>query len=718
MSLNVFERFRVRALAVALGATVAGCGGGGGGSTEQAGVTEVTTPVSSTNPSAGSSDTTSTIADAPVSTTGSAATTINDSVASASPAPVGTSTPADNGASVDTVAPQADAPATQVASSDQTATPQSVATRDTTTPLNTAVAPPSTPARSGVGMNLNQVSYFSPETPTIDLMKKASPWLTQCNGSVANCAALASPARAWDTLEEAKLDLDANGWVKSLPAANSTTAVYRTVSALIFSGNFQQLGKYVVTYDGSGTLTYNGAMSKSASESTAGRDVVNVVNNGGAAWLTITATNPSNYIRNIRVLPPGGVCGTDMTVYAASAAACTGKGAYTTFDKLPSTVVWHPQFLQDLKGSRTLRFMDWGQTNTNLITSWSKRTQPTAHIWSDAAGVPVEAMFDLARNVGADPWINLPAHVDDDYIHQFAKLAHAKMATQSVLYLEYGNEMWNYAFPATKWAYTQAQTVFAKQVAASGGNPYLAETNWYMQRLVNACQIVKGEFGADASRVKCVANTQASVAYNTSSALACTYAATTLGKPCGKFIDAVAIAPYFAYYINSSKTLATVASWYTDADGGVGRLFQEILGTDSKGVSVVAPLAIVGSGAPTSGALAQIKSWAVATKAVADTYGLPMMAYEGGQGMTASGDAKLQALLVAANRDPRMATAYQQMMSDWRAIGGQTFNFFTDVKTNGTSGLWGLKENQFDTTAPKWQAATQWRNTACWWSGC
>ena len=689
MSLNVFARFPLPTIALAVSAALTGCGGGGSNDQDAAAVEASATSTAPGVSTSSTSTSTSTTTSTPTSTSSTGADTTGGTT------------------STDT-------------STGDTTTVASTGSNDAA-PIGTgggiAIVATAT-KRSAAGMNLNQISYYSPEVPTIDLMKKASTWLTQCQSGTAVCNALPSPARAWDTLEEAKLNLDANGWVKSLPAASDTTTTYRSATTVVMSGNYQQVGKYIVLYDGSGTLAYGGTMSKSASESAAGRDVVNVVNNGGAGWLTITATNPANYIRNIRILPPGGVCANDMTTYAADATACTAAtGAYTPFEKLPSTVVWHPQFLHDLKGSRTLRFMDWGQTNTNLITSWTARTSPTAHIWSDTTGVPVEAMFDLATQVGADPWINLPAHVDDDYVHQFAQLAHQKLAPQAVLHLEYGNEMWNYAFPATKWAYTQAQTAFAKQIAAPGGNAYLAETNWYAQRLVNVCQIVKGEFGADASRVKCVSNTQASVAYNTTQTLLCSYASPALGKPCGKFVDEVAIAPYFAYYISTASYASTIATWYADADGGVGRLFQEILGTDANGATVPPPLMALGTGAPT-GALAQIKSWAVGTKAVADTYGLPMVAYEGGQGMTPGSDPKLLALMIAANHDPRMGVAYQRMLQDWRSAGGQSFNFFTDVKTSGTSGEWGLKENQFDESAPKWQAAAQWRSTACTWTGC
>ncbi len=697
MSLNAFARFPLPTIALAVSAALTGCGGGGGGPSDQDS-TSVEASATSTGPGVSTS-----------STSTSTSTTTSTSTETSS-----TGTDTTSGTSTTT------STATDTSTGDtSTTTVASAGSSDgTTLGLGGGVSSASaTTSRSGVGTNLNQVSYYSPETPTIDLMKKASPWLTQCTSGSGTCTGFSGTARAWDTLEEAKLDVDANGWIKSLPAANSTASTFRYATSVVMSGNYQQVGKYVVRYDGSGTVTYGGAMSKSASESASGRDVVNVVNNGAAGWLTIQTTNPTNYIRNIRIYPPGGVCSKDMTVYAASAAACsTAAGTYIAFENVPSTVVWHPQFLQDLKGYRSLRFMDWGQTNSTPVTSWAQRTAPTAYTWSGATGVPIEAMFDLATSVGADPWVNLPPYVDDDYVHQFAKLAHAKLAPQSTMNLEYGNEMWNYAFPAAKWAYAQAQVLYAKQ-AAAGANTWLLGTNWYAQRLVNVCQIVKTEFGADASRVKCVANTQAASPYNTTTTLDCTYAAATLGKSCAKSIDAVAIAPYFGYYVGATASQPVIASWYADADGGLNKMFQELTGLDASGNAAAPLLAQVGSGAP-SGAINQANSWMVGTKAALSTYGLPMLAYEGGEHLVPGSDPNLLTLMTAANRSARMGTAYQQMLQDWRAAGGQTFMFFTDVKTVGTSGMWGLKENQFDTTAPKWRTATQWRNSACWWTGC
>ena len=70
---------------------------------------------------------------------------------------------------------------------------------------------------------------------------------------------------------------------------------------------------------------------------------------GDQGRLTITATDPANHLRNIRVYMPGGACSNDLGTYAASAAACTtGKGSYVPFEAFPSAAgIWNPQFLDE-----------------------------------------------------------------------------------------------------------------------------------------------------------------------------------------------------------------------------------------------------------------------------------------------------------------------------------------------------------------------------------
>ena len=670
---------RHAALALIVGATLAGCGGGG---SDDASLTDQTN--ASTSPGNSTEGTTSTSTSSPSTSSGNADATSTGS------------TGAD----------------TQGASSSGNV---EVASAGTTTTIPTTKT--TTSARFGLGMNLTSINSYSLQIPTVDLMKKASTWITQCNNGYLSCTSFTSPAKAYDTLEEASLDLDSNGWVKSLPAADSTGVKYRSVTTKIAEGGVQKAGNYTVLYEGNGTVSYSGKATKIPGQSSPGRDVIAVTNDPVGVYVNITSTDPKNYIRNIRVYAPGGACKSDLTAYVTDASKCASStGGFVPFEKFPAGTVWHPAFLASLKNFRTLRFMDWGQTNYTQAANWTDRTAPTARSWYTTTGVPVEAMFDLAAKAGADPWMNIPPHATDDYVHQFGKLAHTLLPANRKLALEFGNELWNWSFGATRWARTQGLVAWPEQA----GNPTGAQMNWYAMRLAQVCNIVKSEFGADAGRVQCVANTQAANPYVTDLVLNCAFAQKTLGQPCYKSIDAVSIAPYFGYYVGTnSATVAVMNTWYGNADGGLAQLFHEITGKDANGLAAAPPLFATRTKAST-GALEEAHGWMTAQVAEVSKFNLPLWAYEGGQSLVpARGDTAMNALMIAANRDARMGAVYTTMLNDWKAAGGQTFAMFADVGGYGPGGSWGLRENQFDTSTPKWKATVQWNESQpCWWTGC
>ena len=693
-----FQRaLRASAYVVAIGSALTACGGGGGNGADSE---SAPTQASSTS----SNTTSSSVVDStPVASTVSAPVSTDSGA--------GTTPSTDTGSTPVTATPDP----TVVASAD--VQPLAAIAPAITTPKATVT--PQKAARSGAGMNLGGIGGYSPEFPTIDLMKRGTPWLTQCGWQNPSCKDFVAGQSAWDTKEENSLQLDAQGWIKNLPAASDPTVKYRYAMTMVSAGGLPD-GKYVVKYDGQGTLAYSGGASKVAAQSTAGRDVVQVTIANGSFFLMVGAVTPSNYLRNIRVYPPGGACANDYTTLAADASACdASKGAFVAFENFPANKPWYPPFIKDVTGFRTLRYMDWMDTNTTMNADWATRSLPTDRTWAGPNGAPLETIIDLSNDSGTDPWVNLPPHATDDYVHQFARLAHQRLSPTLKLNLEYANEPWNYGFAATNWMLAQAKATWPTQVS-QGANVYYLGLNWYAQRLAQVCTIAKQEFGADASRVNCIANTQASLSSMTEQVLACTYAAPALGKPCAKFFDTVAIAPYFGYYIGNTTYRPTVATWYTDADGGLTKLFEEINGADPTGKAMLAPLGTLSK--YSAGARGMSSGWMTTTKAVADKYGLPMWAYEGGQHLLApqgDTDATFQTLITNANRDPRMQAAYQQDLADWKAAGGQTFTYYSHVATPSKYGLWGAKSTLDDNNAPKWKALLQARDgTACWWSGC
>jgi len=590
--------------------------------------------------------------------------------------------------------------------------------------VSSALAAPA--SRSGVGLNLGSWDYYSPDLPLVDQFKRSSGWLTQCEAERdPGCKGFAEGAGTWDTREQHKLELDAQGWVKRLPAADDRSTRFRSVAVLLFNGNgnAHPAGKYVVTYDGKGVLVHDLIGRKLDRESRPGRDVVEVSNQSEGGWrIAIKATDPQNPLRNIRVLPPGGACQKALDRYVDSAAGCTpSDGPFVPFERFPVDRLWHPRFLQDLRGFRVLRFMDWGHTNDTTVQQWAERPRFDAAHWSMGNGVPFEAMLDLSQAVGADPWFTLPMRASDDYVRGFAKLLREKLPAGRVAIVEYANEPWNQAFPVSKWMRQQALSHWPGGAARAGGEEALA-INWYAWRSVRICQAIKAEWGGTPAPVRCVLNGQADYPDLTRQMLACPQAAAELGAPCGKRVDALAIAPYFGGYLGDAALRPLLADWPKDPDGGRGRLFQELLAEDARGAPARPPLQGRHRDAPEGGALAQSRGRMRTAKALADAYGLPMWAYEAGQHLTLPGgadDPAWLALITAANRDPRMARAYERSLADWRAAGGQLIVWFNHIGVPSRWGAWGLKETQFSDAAPKWQAVRAMRDEiACWWPGC
>ena len=131
------------------------------------------------------------------------------------------------------------------ASASPQAAPAVVSPRDPAHVAALAAALPGQRHYGGMGVNLSGFDYWSNDFPTIDQFKRASPWITSKDG-------------VWDTGEADRLDLDENGWVKSLPAAGDGEVKYRYVVADLFQGDRgdHPAGVYTVLYEGSGTIEY------------------------------------------------------------------------------------------------------------------------------------------------------------------------------------------------------------------------------------------------------------------------------------------------------------------------------------------------------------------------------------------------------------------------------------------------------------------------------
>jgi len=509
---------------------------------------------------------------------------------------------------------------------------------------------------SPLGTNLSGIRDWVPSWPFVDVFKTSRGWVSGSSSE-------------WD--DGRAIDVDANGWVRSLLPGQIVRAL------MMWSSTRFPEGRYIVLYDGTGTLDYRQGATRDAAASTPGRDVVDFVSSAGGFLMNLTATDASDPLRNIRVIMPGGVCSDDGLRLCAASAPC-GAGSCDSFEDGAATQIFHPEFLAGVARYRVLRFMDWMDTNGSAETAWAGRPKPNDARWS-THGVPVEVITDLANRLSADAWINIPHLADDDYVTQFATYVRDHLRPGLKVYIEYSNEVWNGQFAQARYAQEQGLA------AGLSTNAFQAQLYFHSQRSVEVFQIFESVFGANDRLVRVMAS-QAANAWTSEQEL-------DFGDALSH-TDALAIAPYFGGNLGGPSEQARVSAMSTSD------LISEL-------TTVTLPASI---------------GWIHDQAAAASTRGVALIAYEGGQHLVGNrgveNDATINALFDAANSDPRMGGLYTTYLNAWRSEGGEVFAHFTHVGANSKYGRWGSLEYQDQprAEAPKFDALMSFIDAnPAWW---
>jgi hypothetical protein len=467
----------------------------------------------------------------------------------------------------------------------------------------------------------------------------------------------------WD--DGRSIDVDENGWVRSLRPGQ----VART---LMLTKGGHSAGEFIVLYDGEGEISHSNELL--SSQSRTGRHVIRVKKDG-AVLFEISKTNPDNPIRNIRVLPPGGSCEEDDARWCDPSHPCA-SGECLPFEKTYEERIFHPKFLRDMSHYSVLRFMDWMRTNNSKVRTWSERPRVTDATWS-RRGVPVEVMVALVIRLRAEPWVNIPHLADDEYVASFASLVRDILPEDFRVWVEYSNEVWNGQFD-------QYREVGACP-AGKSEKPHKAVLVCQAERSDAVFRSWREIFGESASRVVRVVGSQAAVPWVSKTVL-------SHGKLYER-ADALAIAPYFGI-IAKPKNEAELTRLTVDAL--VKRAESETL-----------PEAIQNMHAQAE---------------VAKSFGLDLVAYEGGQHYTGAqgveNNEKINALYDSLNRDPRMKGLYLRYLAAWRDSGGKLFVIYNNVGAYTKWGRWGIKEyvDQPRADAPKFDAVMEFiEQTPRWW---
>lgn len=268
----------------------------------------------------------------------------------------------------------------------------------------------------------------------------------------------------------------------------------------------------------------------------------------------------------------------------------------------------------------------------------------------------------------------MPHEADDEYVKHFAVLVKSTLDPTLQVYVEYSNEVWNSMFQQNKWAEKKALELDL----GPKDRPWEGAALYYGFRSTEIFKIWEEVFKHDPLLQKVIAWQAASDAFWTDQLL--------LGQnEVSERVSVLAIAPYISFNIGpeTKPNVAEVEKWNVD----------QILEHVEK---VSLPEAI---------------GWMKTQKQVADKYGIKLVCYEAGQHLVGiqggENSDTLTALLMSANRHPRMGEVYTRYMEAWREEAGDLMCLFSSTSQWGKWGSWGLTEYLEETEAdqPKYKAA-------------
>ena len=514
---------------------------------------------------------------------------------------------------------------------------------------------------SAIGTNTNEIMEDDSSVPFIDLFRAALPFVE---------------ARPWLTGD--RVQMDANGWPANLNGQIAGTRFLSNMPAPAIPA-----GNYTVFYEGEGKIQYGG--DAKLVQANPGRDIIQLQagsDNKYDATLRIRESNPRDYIRNIRIIPPDGICANNPYRRVPNKQSCNGD--FQPFTQIYSRLVFNPDYLNYMKDFKAIRFMNFSGVSNNPESNWNERPKLTDATWGGkegTRGAPIEIQIALANAVNAHPWFTIPHAADDTYVTRFAQLVKQQLKPNLRPHIEYSNETWNFIF---------LQGNYVRDM----GMKYKLDTNknragyrYYSQRSVEIFKIWERVFGGTQRLVRILAGW--TIDKNVTKTI-------LTHKDAYKHADAFAIGTYFFGDHQSIRLVRNLQETFA------------LMTDDQYRYSINNVLKFVRE-----------------QKALVNEYGLKLMAYEGGQGLvdfkTKSDNQMPNPLLYQANRHPKMGQLYTQFLEGWRREQANLFMHYTSPRTYRRYGSWGSKEyiSQPLSEAPKHQALLNFmRNRPCWWDNC
>ena len=507
-----------------------------------------------------------------------------------------------------------------------------------------------------IGMNLDSVNDYTPNWMFTDIFQHSRPWISHAYNTV---------TRQFDFNGGSfvPVQTDANGWPTQLATWQNANGhvMQQRLGTLMFrelNGNYPA-GTYRAEWTGTGDLQFGfDAREISRGRTDDGRNfaVLNVTPGQGGIYLSINSMSNADPIRDVHVWMPD---------YNGQSFA--GQRWQPGADFSP----FHPLYRERLSDFGILRFMQTQETNTSDIQSWSDRRdtndarQASGMSGPMANGISVEHMVQLANELDADPWFNMPHQADDGFVRNFATYVRDNLEPGRKAYVEWSNEVWNSAPGFESYAWIAEQT----RLPANAGL-----THW---------QIVGREAARDMDIWSEVFTGQTERIVRTAGGMAANSWITEriLENMNGSF-DAIAIAPYFG------PSAAQRASY--SATTSIDQVLADMRGN----IAVSAQMTVSH----------QQLADDFATRLGRD---IQLLAYEGGPHLDSRGGS-YQNVFHQATKDPRMADVLRDYLRMQNAAGLDAYVHYklTDRDQPSQWGLFGvlLAQDQPLSTAHSYRA--------------
>lgn len=223
--------------------------------------------------------------------------------------------------------------------------------------------------------------------------------------------------------------------------------------------------------------------------------VVFKANQGGASIrLTIDPANRADPPRNVRIVQTRYL--NDVTLDGITYKGFTNGGKF------------NPHWLHQMRKFKTLRFMDWMQTNGSPIATYSQIADEAYYRWGlvlgQKYGAPLSLICEIAQLTGCDVHVCIPHQLDDAGVTSLVTHFRDNMPAGPVVLYEFSNECWNNSgsFTQTSYCTTQGTAIWGSGDNARG-------SKWYGYRSAQCMKIIRDLYGtANRSRWRGVIGTQ------------------------------------------------------------------------------------------------------------------------------------------------------------------------------------------------------------------